>query len=86
MIFTVEDFKGIKMPMTNGKITTDIVRLDEALVLINRKFEEWLKTQPMVFGQVAEISGYHMCWGSAKTNQDTHAGRLVNVGKVKDNE
>lgn len=41
-IFSVEDFRGIKMPMTNGKITTDIVRLLEVamseLRMMSREF------------------------------------------------
>lgn len=38
--FTAEDFSGIKMPMTNGRITTDILRLDEAIMLMNRLVKE----------------------------------------------
>ncbi len=40
--FKAEDFRGIKMTMTNGKIVTDIIRLDETVDLINRILREKL--------------------------------------------
>lgn len=41
--FTVQDFAAIKMPMRNGRILTDCVRLDEVIPCVNGLIREIVK-------------------------------------------
>lgn len=79
MKFAADDFKSIKMPFTNGKVTKDIVLLDDCLRLINAKLQAWLADAPTVRG----VSG--LAWYPDKgTECDTHIAKIVCVEEIRD--
>lgn len=76
--FKVEDFNGIKMPMTNGRITTDIVRLDEMLRVANGLLKDRLEKTPEVYSH----RNCKSAWSNNCERHHTHRARLVCIKEI----